>query len=557
MFSFDLTTLIGATYYGGNGDDFAPTLSVTADSVYIGGQTLSTNLPGTAGGAFPSFAGGTEPDAFVARLSLDLATVNRASYFGGTERDQADGVEVTPTAVYLSGYTHSVIPGTAGAAQASLAGSSDGFIARFSPDLTSLVRATYLGGTQGDGVSGDPSATADSLYVGGTTDSHDFPNTAGGLMPSLNALDSSHAGYVTRLSLDLTQNVQSTYYARDFGHISVFTVEAALGDVFIMGRGQGSGLPGTAGGAQPLHGGGFSDLFIARLSPALTSVVNATYFGGADSEEPGTNALLISGGRVFVGGHSTSATLPGIAGAAQETKGGPTDDYADAFIARFSADLTTLDQSTWFGGSAHESGSALTAGPSGIIYLAGGQPGSQLPGTSGAAIDSFAGGDGDGYIAAFTPDLAIIAPTPSVTISDFSAAEGNGGSTIFTFVVTLSEPASSNVSVQVQTVAGSATANSDFLPLLPFTLTFTPFGPTTREVTVQVTGDFTDEPNEQFTVTLSNPNGVTIADGTGVGTIVNDDAVAAVPAVPTLSMGALAALACALGLAAVFAMMRS
>lgn len=554
MFSFDLSTLMGATYYGGNGDDFAPSLSVAADSIYIGGQTTSTDLPGRTGGAFPAFAGGTEPDAFVARLSLDLTTILRASYFGGTERDQADGVEVTPAAVYLAGYTSSVIPGTTGAAQPSLAGSSDGFVARFSPDLTSLVRATYLGGTQGDGVSGDPSATADSLYVAGTTDSHDFPNTAGGLMPALNAIDSSHAGYVTRLSLDLTENVQSTYYARDFGHISVFTVEAALGDVFIMGRGQGSGLPGTAGGAQPTHGGGFSDLFIARLAPTLTSVVNATYFGGSKDEEPGTNALLISGGHVFVGGHSTSATLPGIAGAAQETKGGPTDDYADAFIARFSADLATLDQSTWFGGSAHESGSALTAGPTGIIYLAGGQPGTQLPGTSGAAITSFAGGDGDGFIAAFTPDLAIAASTPSVTISDFSAAEGNGGSTIFTFLVSLSEPPTSNVSVQVQTVAGTATALSDFLPLLPFTLTFTPFGPTTRQVTVQVAGDFNDEPNEQFTVVLSNPNGVTIADNSGLGTIINDDAAGGGVGVPTLSIGALAALACALGLAAVFAM---
>lgn len=162
-------------------------------------------------------------------------------------------------------------------------------------------------------------------------------------------------------------------------------------------------FPTQTGGAQPTHGGGFADLFIARLSPTLTSVVNATYFGGTDDEEPGTNALLISGGHVFVVGHSTSDTLPGITGAAQETKGGPTDDYADAFIARFSADLTTLDQSTWFGGSAHESGSALTAGPTGIIYLAGGQPGTQLPGTSGAAIDTFAGGDGDGFIAAFTP----------------------------------------------------------------------------------------------------------------------------------------------------------
>jgi len=366
MYSLDLTTLIGATYFGGDGTDFAPTLSITADSIYIAGQTDSTNLPGTAGSAFPTFNSG-ETDAFIARFSLDLSTLHRATYFGGNLRDQADGMELTATGVYLSGYTSSVIPGTTGAAQTALLGDSDGFVALFNRDLTTLVRATYLGGTDDEGVSGDPAVTADSVYVTGTTDSHDFPNTAGGLMPALNPADSSHAGYVTRLSLDLSQNVQSTYYARDFGHISPFTVEAGLGDIFIMGRGQGSGLPGTAGGAQPTHGGGFSDLFIARLSPTLTSVVNATYFGGSEEEEPATNGLVLSGDDVFVAGHSVSATLPGIEGAAQETKGGPSYEYADAFIARFSSDLTTLHQSTWFGGFAHESGGALAQGATGII----------------------------------------------------------------------------------------------------------------------------------------------------------------------------------------------
>jgi len=57
-------------------------------------------------------------------------------------------------------------------------------------------------------------------------------------------------------------------------------------------------------------------------------------------------------------------------------------------------------------------------------------------------------------------------------------------------------------------------------------LTFNP-GVTSRTFTVPVTGDTTAEITETFNVTLSNPINATIADGTGVGTITNDDAITA------------------------------
>ncbi len=57
-------------------------------------------------------------------------------------------------------------------------------------------------------------------------------------------------------------------------------------------------------------------------------------------------------------------------------------------------------------------------------------------------------------------------------------------------------------------------------------MTFAP-GDTSKTVTVQVNGDTAVEPNETFNVNLSNATGnATILDGTGVGTITNDDAAA-------------------------------
>ncbi|HJU41709.1 MAG TPA: hypothetical protein VJ691_02805, partial [Vicinamibacterales bacterium] len=49
-------------------------------------------------------------------------------------------------------------------------------------------------------------------------------------------------------------------------------------------------------------------------------------------------------------------------------------------------------------------------------------------------------------------------------------------------------------------------------------------GVVTKTISVVVNGDTTAEPNETFTVTLSNPVNAVIGDGSGTGTILNDDA---------------------------------
>jgi hypothetical protein len=53
-------------------------------------------------------------------------------------------------------------------------------------------------------------------------------------------------------------------------------------------------------------------------------------------------------------------------------------------------------------------------------------------------------------------------------------------------------------------------------------LTFAP-GETTKTITVPIIGDRLPEPNETFAVNLSGPTNAIIADGQGVGTIVDDE----------------------------------
>ena len=121
---------------------------------------------------------------------------------------------------------------------------------------------------------------------------------------------------------------------------------------------------------------------------------------------------------------------------------------------------------------------------------------------------------------------------PTLSVSDATVIEGNSGVRDLAFVVSLSAAATGPVTVAYATANGTATAGSDYAALSG-TLTFAA-GETSKVVHVQVSGDTAVEANETLTLTLSSPTGATIADGSAVGTIVNDDVVT--PTLPTLSV---------------------
>jgi len=110
-------------------------------------------------------------------------------------------------------------------------------------------------------------------------------------------------------------------------------------------------------------------------------------------------------------------------------------------------------------------------------------------------------------------------PAPSLTINDVTVNE-NSGPAVFT--VSLSAASAKTITIAYTTVAnGTALAGSDFTTTAG-TLTFLP-GQTTATISVPIINDNMPEPNETFTVSLSSPSNATIADGTGVGTIVSDE----------------------------------
>jgi len=111
-------------------------------------------------------------------------------------------------------------------------------------------------------------------------------------------------------------------------------------------------------------------------------------------------------------------------------------------------------------------------------------------------------------------------PTASISIANVSGNEGGSGTT-FSFVVSLSNASSETVTVQYTTADGSAIEGSDYTATSG-TLTFNP-DETSKTVNVAVIGDNVHEPDETFTVNLSNAANATIDVSQGTGTILNDD----------------------------------
>jgi hypothetical protein len=110
---------------------------------------------------------------------------------------------------------------------------------------------------------------------------------------------------------------------------------------------------------------------------------------------------------------------------------------------------------------------------------------------------------------------------PELSIKDVSLQEGDTGTSAAVFTVSLLNPGPDTVTVDYETVDGTAQAGSDYVSNSG-KLTFTS-GDVQETITVLVNGDTLVEPNETFFVTLKNPTGATTTRSQGTAIITNDD----------------------------------
>ena len=133
-------------------------------------------------------------------------------------------------------------------------------------------------------------------------------------------------------------------------------------------------------------------------------------------------------------------------------------------------------------------------------------------------------GDADGVGTIVNDDIPPIVPT--VSIADVSIVEGPASwfPKSVTLTVTLSAPAPGTISVNYQTANGSAVAPGDYTAKAPTTLSFSK-GQISKTISISIVGDAVDEgsADEVFFVLLTKPVGMTLADGSAIVTVVDDD----------------------------------
>src|SRR5262249_1740929 len=109
----------------------------------------------------------------------------------------------------------------------------------------------------------------------------------------------------------------------------------------------------------------------------------------------------------------------------------------------------------------------------------------------------------------------------TLSVADATIVEGHIGTQFAAAVVRLSERATSTVTVNYHSAAGTALAVSDF-DTVSGKLSFAP-GETSKTILVPVRGDRFAELDEAFFIKLSAPKNARIADGTAVVTILDDE----------------------------------
>jgi hypothetical protein len=288
------------------------------------------------------------------------------TYFGGAKEDDLNALAVDAQgSTYLAGGTLSATLATPGAYRSSFAGPGDAFVAKFDRN-GALVYATYLGGGATDLATAIAVDSDGSVYLGGTTNSTDFPRVKAAQPAHAGNLD----GFVARLNASGTDLLFSSYLG-GFGPDQPRALELdPEGGAIIGGLTSSQNFPLKDSSRVQL--GGASDCFLTRYD-ATGGIRSSVLFGGSLTEQL-HSMVRGSDGTLYVAGFTGSADFP-ITNAAQPVFGG----NGDGFIARFNASATALLASTFLGGSGKESLFDIAVDGAGRVHIAGDTLSTDLP----------------------------------------------------------------------------------------------------------------------------------------------------------------------------------
>ncbi len=310
----DGASLAYATRLGGGNSESGAAIAVDdVGHAYITGTTPSNDFPASFKALQPTNATGTaSPDAFVAKLNPEGSALLYSTYLGGSGRDNGHAIAIDVVGnAYVTGETTSGDFPVTGSVQMMSGGETDGFVTKIDTNGSALLYSTYLGGTDEDSGMDIALDSTDHVYVVGTTQSIDFPFTAGDFQSAFGCSETSQRdAWVAKLAADGASLIYASCLggsSNDEGH-SV-TVDAG-GYAFVTGATRSQDFPTVLANAIQTGMGGGTDAFITQFAPDGSDLMLSSYLGGSGTDEGNAITLDTAGNLYIVGQSNVSDGFP-------------------------------------------------------------------------------------------------------------------------------------------------------------------------------------------------------------------------------------------------------
>lgn len=369
--------LVFSSFSGSNANNFGMTATYGYDgSLFSGGTAFSIGYPTTLGAFDPSFNGtpaGGITDGVITRYDSTGNNLIYSTYIGGLQTETVHSlIANTNNELFLYGATSSFdFPTLTNSYDTSFAGGTsvyyvstgsnfingtDIYISKLSPDGTTLLGSTYLGGSQNDGINSTYSNNYDSLmynygdlfrgevmldesgncYLTSSTKSADFP--------IFNGFDNTFEGNQDAIIAKFNPDLSVLYWSSFLGGSNVdagFSIKVDTANyVYVCGGTASFDFPTTLGVLNTTYLGGKADGYIVKIDSNGTQLLSSTIIGTNDYDQCYFLEIDRFGSIYTVG--QTRGVFPVI-------NAPYSNPNSSNFVMRLSNDLTTIDYSSVFG----------------------------------------------------------------------------------------------------------------------------------------------------------------------------------------------------------------
>ncbi len=246
----------------------------------------------------------------------------QGTYLGGSLNDSPAAIAVDSGGnAYIVGTANSSnFPVTTGAYQPMPKGNGDAFLTELNAQGSALVYSTFLGGSSSDSATAIAVDALGNVYIAGSTQSTDFPTTAGAFSTSKTSQFQTSI-FLTKVNAGGASLAYSSYLGGTSSDTAAGVAIDSSKNAYVLGTTNSSDFPTTPGAVKTQRstiGCCFNDseVVISKFNPMGTSLIYSTYLGTASSEIAGGIAIDGNNG-VYVAGKTQSLAYPTTAGAFQ------------------------------------------------------------------------------------------------------------------------------------------------------------------------------------------------------------------------------------------------